>query len=101
MAHEDLISRQEMQDGVEHALATATFMRRLGWIVLFLAVASLIVTVVLWLHGDISFEQALASIFGVIITSILSGAAAYSSGVNIGLGASRLLLAMEKNETVE
>ena len=101
MAHDYLISRQEMRDRVEHALAIETFMRRLGWIVLFLAAASLIVTVVLWLHGDITFEQALASTFGVIITSILSGAAAYSSGVNIGLGASRLLLAMEKDEAVE
>jgi hypothetical protein len=101
MAHDGLITHQEMRERVEHAVAIGTFMRRLGWIVLFLAVASLIVTVVLWLLGDISFEQALATIFGVIISSILSGAAAYSSGVNIGLGASRLSLAMEKDETVE
>jgi hypothetical protein len=99
MADEDLISRQEMLVRVEQALAVGRFMRRLGWIVLFLATASLIVTVVLWLHGDISIEQALASIFGVIITSILAGAAAYSSGINMGLGASRLVLAMEKDET--
>ena len=57
MAHESLISSQEMRDHVEHALAVGTFMRRLGWIVLFLATASLIVTVALWLHGDITSSR--------------------------------------------
>ena len=37
----------------------------------------------------------------MIITSILSGAAAYSSGINMRLGASRLVLAMRKDEAVE
>jgi hypothetical protein len=90
-----LISRAEMRERVRHAVATERFMMRLGWIVLFLAVGSLAVTVVLWLHSDITLEQALAAIFGVIITGILSGAAAYSSGINVGLGASRLALALE------
>jgi hypothetical protein len=89
------ISRAEMRDRVAHAVATERFMCRLGWLVLALAVTGLVVTVVLWLHEDIGVEQALAAVFGVIITGILSGAAAYSSGVNIGLGASRLSLAME------
>jgi hypothetical protein len=93
-AEPPLISRDEMHARVLHALATERFMLRLGWIVLALAVAGLAVTAGLWLHGDISMEQALAAIFGVIITGILSGAAAYSSGINVGLGASRLLLAM-------
>lgn len=81
---------------VEHAVSTERFMTRLGWIVLFLAVAGLVITVAFWLLGDITMEQALAAIFGVIITGILSGAAAYSSGINVGLGASRLALAMEQ-----
>ena len=93
-----LINRAEMRDRVEHAVATEKFMMRLGWIVLFLAVTSLAVAVGLWLHGDLTPEQALAAIFGVIISGILSGAAAYSSGVNVGLGASRLVLAMEPDE---
>ena len=87
-----------MRDRVLHAVATERFMMRLGWIVLFLAIGSLAVTVVLWLRGDITLEQALAAIFGVIITGILSGAAAYSSGVNVGLGASRLVLTLQEDE---
>ena len=70
-----LINRAEMRDRVEHAVATEKFMMRLGWIVLFLAVTSLAVAVGLWLHGDLTLEQALAAIFGVIISGILSGAA--------------------------
>ena len=85
----------------EHAVATEKFMLRLGWLVLALAVTSLAVTAALWLHGDITMEQALAAIFGVIITGILSGAAAYASGINVGLGASRLVLAMEAEEEQE
>ena len=37
----------------------------------------------------------------MIVTGILSGAAAYASGINIGLGASRLVLAMEAEEEQE
>jgi hypothetical protein len=98
VAQEDLISHQAMHDRVERAFATWRFMTRLGWIVLSLAVTGLLVTIVLWLHGDITLEQTMASAFGVIISSILSGAASYSSGINIGLGASRLALALEKDE---
>jgi len=96
-----LISREEMRERVRHAVATEKFMLRLGWLVLALAVTSLAVTAALWLHGDITMEQALAAIFGVIVTGILSGAAAYASGINIGLGASRLVLAMEAEEEQE
>ena len=96
-AEPPLISREQMRERVRHAVATERFMLRLGWIVLALAVTGLTVTIVLWLHGDISMEQALAAIFGVVITGILSGAAAYSSGVNVGLGASRLELALEED----
>jgi hypothetical protein len=95
---EPLISRDQMGRRVEHAIATEKFLLRLGWLVLALAVTSLVVTAVLWLDGDITMEQALAAIFGVIITGILSGAAAYASGINIGLGASRLVLAMKTEE---
>ena len=96
-----LIGREEMRERVRHAVATEKFMLRLGWLVLALAVTSLAVTAALWLHGDITMEQALAAVFGVIITGILSGAAAYASGINIGLGASRLVLAMEPEEEQE
>jgi hypothetical protein len=93
-----LISRAEMRARVEHAITTERFMLRLGWVVLALGVTSLVVTGALLVRGDITMEQALAAVFGVIISGILSGAAAYSSGINIGLGASRLVLALDPEE---
>lgn len=96
-----LMSREDMREHVEHAIKTERFMTRLGWLVLALAVLSLLVTVALWQHGDITMEQALAAVFGVIISGILSGASAYSAGVNVGLGAARLLLSMKDDETAE
>jgi hypothetical protein len=95
---EPLISRAEMHERVEHAKSTERFLLRLGWLVLALGVTSLVITGVLLIHGDITMEQALATVFGVIISGILSGAAAYSSGTNIGLGASRLVLALGPEE---
>jgi hypothetical protein len=95
---EPLISRAEMRERVEHAKTTERFLLRLGWLVLALGITSLVVTGVLLLHGDITMEQALATVFGVIISGILSGAAAYSSGTNIGLGASRLVLSLGPEE---
>ncbi len=93
-----LVSAEEIDQRVAHAVAVERFLLRLGWTVLVLAVAGLVVTVVLWALGEISPEQAAGAIFGVVITSILSGATAYGSGVNIGLGASRLALAMRGEE---
>jgi hypothetical protein len=46
-----------------------------------------------WAIGDVDAEQALGLILGTALASILSGAAAYGSGVNLGLGAERLGLA--------
>ncbi len=46
-------------------------------------------------------EQTLAAVFGVIITGILSGAAASASGINVVPGASGLVLAMEAEEEQE
>jgi hypothetical protein len=93
-----LVGRGEMRERVRHALSTERFMLRLGWLVLALAIAGLAVTAALWLRGDITVEQALAAIFGVIISGILSGAATYAAGINIGLGACRLVLALTAEE---
>jgi hypothetical protein len=95
------ISRSEMHKRVEHAISTERFLLRLGWLVLALGITSLVVTGALLVHGDITMEQALAAVFGVVISGILSGAAAYGSGINIGLGASRLVLALEPEEDAD
>jgi Na+/phosphate symporter len=74
--------------GVERALMFV------GWIVLVIGVAGMAVTVALWIAGQIDLDQAVAMLLGTILGSVLSGATAYGSGVNVGLGAERLALAL-------
>jgi hypothetical protein len=81
---------EQMKARVRRGFLTERNLLRLAWFILGLAVASLLTVIVLWLTGEISIDQFLAAVFGVIMSSILSGAATYGSGVNVGLAAARL-----------
>jgi hypothetical protein len=83
---------------IEHARMVERVLQWLGWTVAVLGTVSLIGLVGLWLLGRISGGQALAASLGTTLGSILSGATAYGSGVNIGLGAERLELAAFRQE---
>ena len=79
---------------VEHARKVGHVLQWLGWSVICLGVVGIAAFAVLWAIGDVDAEQALGLILGTALASILSGAAAYGSGVNLGLGAERLSLAV-------
>jgi hypothetical protein len=81
---------EQMKARVRRALSVERMLLRLGWFILALAVAGLVTVVALWASGEIDVDQALAGIFGVVISTILSGTATYGSGINVGLGAARL-----------
>lgn len=78
---------------VEHARQVERAMLWLGWSVAALGVVGVAAFSVLWALGDIDVEQAVGAILGTALAAILSGASAYGSGVNVGLGAERLELA--------
>ena len=78
---------------IEHARQVGDVLQRLGWLVICLGVVGIAAFSVLWAIGDVDVEQALTLILGTALASILSGATAYGSGVNVGLGAERLNLA--------
>lgn len=78
---------------VEHARKVGYVLQWLGWSVICLGVVGIAAFSVLWAIGDVDVEQALTLILGTALASILSGATAYGSGVNVGLGAERLNLA--------
>ena len=78
---------------VEHARKVGHVLQWLGWSVICLGVVGIVAFSVLWAIGDVDVEQALTLILGTALASILSGATAYGSGVNVGLGAERLNLA--------
>lgn len=79
---------------VRHARKVETALQWMGWSVAVLGVAAVVVFAVLWALGDLDAEQALSLIFGAAFAAVLSGATAYGSGVNVGLGAERLELAV-------
>ena len=78
---------------VQHARKVGHVLQWLGWAVVCLGVVGIGAFSVLWVIGDVSVEEALGLILGTALASILSGAAAYGSGVNVDLGAERLNLA--------
>lgn len=82
---------------IDHAQRTSRLLQRLGWCVTALGVVGMVVFVGFWITGDLSAEQAVSLILGTMLATVLSGASAYGSGVNIGLGADRLALALEAN----
>jgi hypothetical protein len=65
----------------------------LGWSVAVLGAIGIAVFAGLWAAGDLNAEQGISLILGTALTTVLSGATAYASGVNLGLGAERLDLA--------
>jgi hypothetical protein len=87
----------ERQDGitvkVEHALAVERVLRWLGWSVGALGIIGVVGFIILWVIGEIDVDQGISLILGTALATILSGATAYGSGVNVGLGATRLDIA--------
>jgi uncharacterized membrane protein len=78
---------------VEHAREVEGILQRVGWSVAVLGLAGVAVFSVMWALGDLNAEQAVGLILGTCLATILSGATAYGSGVNVGLGAERLEIA--------
>jgi hypothetical protein len=78
---------------VEHAREVEGVLQRLGWSVAALGLVGVAVFAVLWGIGELDVEQAVSLILGTCLATVLSGATAYGSGVNVGLGAERLEIA--------
>jgi hypothetical protein len=78
---------------VGHAREVERVLQWLGWSVAVVGTVGIAVFAVLWAVGDLNAEQGIGLILGTALTTVLSGATAYASGVNVGLGAERLDLA--------
>jgi hypothetical protein len=79
---------------VEHARQVEGILQWLGWSVALLGLVGIVVFAVLWVAGQLGAEQAIGLILGTALATIMSGATVYGSGVNVGLGAERLDLAV-------
>jgi uncharacterized membrane protein YbhN (UPF0104 family) len=82
-----------ISEKVERARHVEGFLQRLGWSVVVLGFIGVVVYLVLWGLGDLNTDQAVSLILGTCLATILSGATAYGSGTNVGLGAERLEIA--------
>jgi hypothetical protein len=78
---------------VRHARKIEGVLQWLGWSVAALGLAGVAVFAAGWAAGELDAEQAVGLILGTCLATVLSGATAYGSGVNVGLGAERLEIA--------
>ena len=90
-----------MSDRIAHAHRVGRILQALGWIVAFVGLVGAAVFAGFWIAGDLNAEQAVSLILGTTLATILSGASAYGAGVNVGLGADRLSVAIAGNERLE
>jgi hypothetical protein len=92
-------SESQVAARVAHAHKVEGILHFLGWLVAVLGLIGICAFGVMWATGDLNAEQAVSLILGAALGSILSGATAYGSGVNIGLGAERLEIAASSART--
>jgi hypothetical protein len=94
LGSEVCMERQDRISGkVEHARDVERVLQWAGWSVALLGIIGVIVFVVLWAFDELSAEQVISLTLGTALATVLSGATAYGSGVNVGLGAERLEIA--------
>lgn len=63
---------------------------RLGWLVIAVSAFALVVEVIAIAYGYDDITNGLVVLAGIVLGGILAGAAAFGSGVNIGINAERL-----------
>jgi hypothetical protein len=80
----------DVEGRIEHALRVERILVNLGWFVAGVGVVAVVSTLGTAVVGETSWSRALVAAFGILAATVLSGAAAYGSGTNIGLAAMRL-----------
>lgn len=78
---------------VAHGREVERYLQWLGWSVAVLGCLGLVAFTVMWAAGLLTPVEGISFTLGTALAAILSGATAYGSGVNVGLGAERLDLA--------
>lgn len=81
---------------IAHGLKVERTLIWLGWVVALVGVLAIAYEVGSALVGATSWSRAVVTSFGILAATVLSGAAAYGSGTNVGLAAVRLQRDMSK-----
>lgn len=88
------IDTQAARTRAAHARRVGTRMMRLGWLVLAVGIVAMVASVVLWLTGDIAFDEAVTEFSALLLGTVLTGVATYGTGLNLMMNADRLELAL-------
>lgn len=75
---------------VAHAFKVERILTLLGYVVAVVGLMGIGWTLFEAVSGDIAWTRAGVTGFGILAATVLSGAAAYGSGTNVGLAAMRL-----------
>jgi predicted anti-sigma-YlaC factor YlaD len=86
----------DVQGRIAHAFRVERFLVWLGYLVAVTGVLAIAWTLLSALIGDTGWARAATTSFGILAATVLSGAAAYASGTNVGLAAARLKRDVEK-----
>lgn len=86
----------DVQGRIAHGFAVERLLVRLGYFVAVVGVLAIIWTIGGALIGNEEWSRAVVTSFGILAATVLSGAAAYGSGTNVGLAAARLKRDVEK-----
>jgi hypothetical protein len=87
-----------MSERIAHAHRVEQVLQVMGWIVAVVGSVGAVVFIAFWIAGDLNAEQAVSLILGTTLATIISGVGAYGAGVNVGLGADRLAVAISTAE---
>jgi hypothetical protein len=84
------LSPEQIEARIAHALKVERVLLWLGWIVAVVGALAILWQVGAAILGATSWSRAVVTSFGILAATVLSGATAYGSGTNVGLGAARL-----------
>lgn len=83
-------TERDVREQISHAFQVERVLTTLGWLVLLIGVLSIASILILWLGDELSTSRAIGAAIGTLLGTVLAGAAAYGSGTNVGLAATRL-----------
>jgi hypothetical protein len=87
----------DVEARIAHAFKVERFLVNLGYFVAVVGVLAIAWEIVRALLGSTDWSRALVSSFAILAATVLSGAAAYGSGTNVGLAAARLKRDVERS----
>lgn len=98
---DDVLDDQRDLFRIERARVVARVMRNVGWFVVAGGLISLAFTIYFVVTGEVTGDEAVTVITGTILGTMLTGIAAYGSGMGLTIAASNLARRMEQTSSAK